>query len=1217
MSMTKPFIAVVVSTVCFGLGVASPVTPTPTPPLSFNRDVRPILANSCFTCHGPDQSKRKANLRLDEPNRAVVPGDILASALVTRISKGRGDALRMPPADFHKTLSTPEKQQLSRWIGQGAKYQKHWAYELPVKPTLPKGKNPIDFLVQRRLTELGMKPSPTADRRILIRRLSFDLTGLPPTYAEVQAFTNDKSPKAYENLVDRLLASPHYGEKMAQHWLDVVRFADTIGYHSDTPRNIYPYRDYVIKSFNTNKPFDRFTREQLAGDILPGANQETKVASAFNRLLLTTEEGGAQAKDYEARYLTDRVRAVGTVWLGQTTACAQCHDHKFDPISTRDFYTLGAFFADIEEGIIAAREPGMPVVDEANEKAIAAVDARIAAAEAKVKSGATLLAGSRTGWEASLKGIRSIEQNWEAIAPTKAIAKAGAILTIRGDKSILASGPNNAPNAYVLDIPAAGTLRGIRIDALPDASLPQRGPGRAGNGNFVLTEVRASILDAAGKVTAQPAFLNADASFEQTLFSGDDLRYKRWGAANAIDNNIRGGVPGWAILPDVGQQHHMVITFAEPVTIPDGGHLQLTLEQTHSNDHNIGCFKVSVAKDVPTNTWTAAKPAKVTANGDTVLSVRPDNSVLASGPNNTKGTFAVDIPTRDRITGVRIDALPDPSLPQGGPGRAPNGNFVITEVKGQVINQDGTRGRTVKFTHATASFEQTVFAGDDIPGKRWGALHAIDNDANLPYLGWGILPDAGKAHAMVLGLSEPLTLPVGAMLRVIIENNHSTDHNIGCFRISTTAAPGYIRSVTKSDIAVASIADIDAAKRTPEQVKQLDVAFVTSAPEMAALRDDVAAGRAERGRIEQTLPRCLVTIKNGTPRTVRILPRGDFMNESGEVVKPATPAFLGDLGIPKPKGEPTRLDLANWILSPKNPLTARTVMNRLWKQFFGVGISRILDDLGTQAAPPSNLALLDMLACEFRDKGWDTKYMVRLIVMSGTYKQVSTASKQMLTIDPENRDFARQSRPRLEAEEVRDVALSISGLLVPSIGGPSVRPYQPERYWENLNFPVRDWMADKNENQWRRGLYVWWQRSFLHPSMLAFDAPSREECTAERNRSNIPQQALVLLNDPTYVEAARAFGGRIMKNGPPDMAGRLTYAWQTALQRIPSAEERATVKRVFESHLASYKANGAAADAYLQTGNAPLPKDVDKAELAAWTHVARILINLHETITRQ
>jgi hypothetical protein len=364
------------------------------------------------------------------------------------------------------------------------------------------------------------------------------------------------------------------------------------------------------------------------------------------------------------------------------------------------------------------------------------------------------------------------------------------------------------------------------------------------------------------------------------------------------------------------------------------------------------------------------------------------------------------------------------------------------------------------------------------------------------------------------------------------------------------------------------------------------------------------------------LPRCLVTVQNNTPRTVRILPRGNFLDETGEIVAPATPAFLGTFGLPK-KDKLTRLDLADWILSSKNPLTARTVMNRTWKQFFGVGMSKVLDDLGAQGAPPSNPALMDFMAVEFRESGWDTKHMVRLIVTSGTYKQVSTASKALMNRDPENREFARQSRPRLEAEEVRDTALQLAGLLVPKIGGPSVKPYQPERYWENLNFPVRDWMADKGESQWRRGLYTWWQRSFLHPSMLAFDAPSREECTAERNRSNIPQQALVLLNDPTYVEAARAFGARIQKEAKGGTAERITWAFQTALQRNPAPAELATLRGVYDKHLASYKADPAAADAYLKTGFAPVPDGSDKPELAAWSHIARILINLHETITRQ
>ncbi|MBB6050003.1 PSD1 and planctomycete cytochrome C domain-containing protein [Armatimonas rosea] len=976
------------SAVCIGMSLA---TPPPLPhstraggAIVFNRDIRPILSDNCFACHGPDKNKRQANLRLDGPNRAVVPGDILASALVQEVRSGA-----MPPADYHKKLTAAQKQLLMRWIGEGAKYQKHWAYEMPVKPAIPAGKNAIDFLVQKRLAERGLKPSPTADRRTLIRRLSFDLLGLPPSPQEVAAFVSDKAPDAYAKLVERLLASPHYGERMAQSWLDVTRFADTIGYHSDTPRNIWPYRDYVISAFNTNKRFDRFTREQLAGDLLPDANQETRVGSAFNRLLLTTEEGGAQAKDYEARYLTDRVRAVGTVWLGQTTGCANCHDHKFDPITQKDFFRLGAYFADIEEGIIAAREPGMLVPTPEQARELASREARVTELQ------------------------RRYEAIWRPLKPVKSVALGGTVLTVQPDNAVLASGPNPDKNTYTLELAASGTLTGVRLEVLPDPSLPARGPGRAGNGNFVLSELVAERLK-----------------------------------------------PG-------------------------------------------------------------AEPQKLT------------------------------------------------------------------------------------FSKAQASIEQASFA-EAHPDKRWSAASALTPDS----FGWAILPDAGKPHELVATLAEPLTLTDGETLRITLVQNHGTNHNLGKFRL--TALTG------------------------------------TEVPE--TLKKDLADARKAKSDYEAGIGRCLVTVQNTKPRTVRILPRGDFLNETGEVVTAAIPAFLTsppqpsspgrssltgkgggprlDSPFPSDEGAPgrgvgerlslgqSRLELANWLVSRENPLTARTVVNRFWKQFFGNGISKVLEDLGAQGEPPTNPALLDWLACEFVDSGWDVKHLVRLMVNSNTYKQTSTASKALLAADPYNREYARQSRFRLEAEEVRDNALAISGLLSLKLGGPSVKPYQPERYWENLNFPVRDWTADKGESQYRRGLYTWWQRSFLHPSLLAFDAPSREECTAERNRSNIPQQALVLLNDPTYVEAARAFGVGILTQASGTPEQKLTWAFQQALQRNPTASEQKTLLAVYSQQLAGYKADQAASDALLKTGYAPLPTNLDKPELAAWTHVARVLLNLHETITR-
>jgi Protein of unknown function (DUF1553)/Protein of unknown function (DUF1549)/Planctomycete cytochrome C len=814
--------------------------------IEFNRDVRPILSDNCFLCHGPDKGRRKAELRLDlrdvaVKSGAIVPGKPADSEMIKRTWSADRDEV-MPPADSNKKLTDRQKEVLKRWVAQGAEYQQHWSFEKPVKAAIPEGQNGVDFLMARRLAEVGLKPSPEADRRVLIRRLYSDLLGLPPAPDEVAAFINDNSPDAYARLVESVLANPHFGERMAMGWLDVVRFADTIGYHSDNPRNVWPYRDWVIKSINDNKRFDRFTIEQIAGDLLSDANTETRVGSAFNRLLLTTEEGGAQSKDYEQRMLTDRVRAIGTAWLGQTTGCAQCHDHKFDPFTQRDFYSLGAFFADIKEPIIGRREDGMLVPTPAEEKLLAKLDAELERAKTKFAAIRTQLETAQKQWEADL-------------------------------------------NEYQVTLP-----------------------------------------------------------------------------------ELRNG---------------------------------------------------STAKEAD------AQKAKKAA------------AALAKEPKAR--------------TKQELEAIRDYFL-----------------------------------TFGTPLFKDERAA----------------------------LAKAEKA------------------------------------------------------------------------------------------RDELAA----------TLPKCLVSVSSPQQRVVRILPRGNWMDESGPIVKSALPHYL-----PRPKSsgrELTRLDLAQWLVSRDNPLTARTVMNRLWKQLFGAGLSKVLDDLGAQGELPPNQALLDWLACEFMDSGWDTKQMVRTIVTSATYRQASRATPEQIAADPFNREFARQSAFRIDAELVRDNALAISGLLVQKIGGPSAKPYQPEGYWENLNFPVRIYPADTGEAQYRRGLYTWWQRSFVHPSLLAFDAPTREECCAERNRSNIPQQALALLNDPTYVEAARSFAARILCKCKGTSEQRIAWAWQQALQRDPTAEERKTIAALLNERLAAYRSDAKAAEELLNVGLAPRPAKLDKAELAAWTHVARVLLNLHETITR-
>ncbi|WP_395730991.1 PSD1 and planctomycete cytochrome C domain-containing protein [Prosthecobacter sp.] len=1012
--MTKPTCFLLLATL--GLHAAEPPVPAK---IEFNRDVQPILSDNCFYCHGNDPKHREADLRLDIRDEAVkaeafIPGKAAKSELVSRILTTDEDDL-MPPPDSHKKLTQRQKEILKKWIDQGAVYQQHWSYEKPVKAAIPAGKNGVDVLVQQRLAQIGLKPSPLADARTLIRRLYLDLIGLPPKPEEVAAFEKDASPAAYAKLVESLLQNPHYGERMAIGWLDVVRFADTIGYHSDNPHNVWPYRDYVIQSFNSNKHFDRFTLEQIAGDLLPDANQETRVGSAFNRLLLSTEEGGAQAKDYEQRMLTDRVRAVGNAWIGQTTGCCQCHDHKFDPWTQRDFYSLGAFFADIKEPILGRREPGMLVLDAQAQKRQADIAQRLAALQAEFAKPRPDLAPAQVAWEKQALEAVTTSGMWR---PLKQITAASAKknVALKADKE------------------------GV---------------------------VRATI---------------------------DAKRNER-------------------------KQNDGTETYTLNTKLPPG------------------------------------------------------------------------------TTGIRIEALKE-KLP--GIGLASNGNFVLSEV---TLTTGGKSKLPIAF--ASATFEQKTFP----------AAAVIDGIANKKENGWGVLGATGADQSLYLELATPLT-EANAAVTLTLTFGWGENHEIANLRLSSTSAPKPIRAPGTSLPAaeIANILKTAPEKRNPEQKQKLTAAYKQIAPELNDLRAKIATVEKEKADFENAAPKCIVSISDTNKRTVRILPRGNWMDESGEVVKAALPGYL-----PKPKIEGrdlTRLDLAQWLVSKDNPLTARTVMNRLWKQFFGTGLSKVLDDLGAQGEPPVNPALLDWLACEFMDSGWDMQHMIRVIVSSATYQQVSTSTKQLTAADPYNRECARQSPFRLDAELVRDNALTISGLLVPKIGGPSVKPYQPAKYWENLNFPTREWQNDSGEGLYRRGLYTWWQRSFTHPSMLAFDAPSREECVAERNRSNIPQQALVLLNDPTYVEAARVFAARMLTECSGDASQRITWAVQQALQRKPSAEELKTLSALFTQQLADYQKEPAAAAALLKTGAAPVAPSLNASELAAWTHVARVLLNLHETITR-
>lgn len=1005
------------------VAVTSAATPPPPLPdrVDFNRDIRPILSDNCFYCHGPDKNKRQADLRLDTQEglredlggyQAAVPGKPDESEIVRRITTADADDL-MPPAETGKKLSPRDIALIRKWIEQGAEYKGHWLYIPPLRPVVPAVendafvRNDIDRFILARLHSEGIKPSPEADRATLIRRVSFDLTGLPPDPEQVERLLGDDSPRWYERYVESLLASPHYGERMAMYWLDLVRFADTVGYHGDRPMNIYPYRDYVIRAFNENKPFDQFTTEQLAGDLLPNVTREQKIASGYNRLNMMSEEGGIQDKEYLAKYAIDRVRNVSGVWMGSTMGCAECHDHKFDPFSAKDTYRMEAFFADITE--------------------------------------------------VGYYGGRNADGNW-------------------GEHMHVPSPEQEQQLAAI------------------DAEL---------------AELRQALHAPSAELDA------AQARWEEIT------RAKTW--------------------------------------------VEMDLVEVHS-EHG------------------------------SEFKIQEGGSILAVGPSPDKDTYVVTFTTDLKgITAFRLEVLPDPSLPGHGPGRFQNGDFRLEEIELQV------NGVPVALIEPTASFEP----------ENWPVVNSISGKPGA----WSITPQVGKPNYAIFQTARDVGDGSEAKITFTLRQMSGKQYTLGRFRLTATTAtrPNTVQALPEH---IAGILVIDPAQRTSEQKAALTAHFRSIVPELAEQRDRISQVEQRRKSLNDSIPTTLITVARAEPRTIRVLPRGNWMDDSGEIVEPGVPHFLPQ--IEKQQGRANRLDLAQWLTRRDNPMTARVLVNRLWNLAFGAGISRNVFDMGSQGEWPTHPELLDWLAVEFIDSGWDVKHMVRLIVTSGTYRQASLPRRDLQERDPFNKLYARQSRFRLDAEMVRDNALSVSGLLVTQLYGPSAKPYQPPGYYAYLNFPVREYEPDKGAGLYRRGVYTWWQRQYRHPALLAFDAPSREECTAERTRSNTPLQSLVLLNDPSYVEAARVFAEKIMREPPTGSSAqeRIEWAMRRVVIRPPTEREVVVLAALYHDHLAQYQQDSSGAEQLLTVGDKPAAADLDKADLAAWTSVARAILNLNETITR-
>jgi len=1012
---------------------ALPASAAQTPAhVGYNRDIRPILSDNCFACHGPDRNKRKAKLRLDDRDialdkKAIIPGKPADSEMIHRIYSTDPEK-QMPPPESNKKLTETQKKLLEQWIAQGAEYEPFWAYQTPKRPPVPTVKekdwvvNPIDAFVLEQLEARHIAHSPPADRRTLLRRLSLDLIGLPPTPEETLAFLNDKSPDAYAKQVDRLLANPHFGERMAVPWLDAVRFADTVGFHGDQNQNIFPYRDYVINAFNSNKPFDQFTIEQLAGDLLPHPTTEQLVATGFNRLNMMTREGGAQPKEYLAKYMADRVRTIGSCFLGATLGCCECHDHKYDPFTARDFYSMGAYFADIKQwGVymdytytpnpdlkgFSNDHPFPPeiVVDSPylktrRQRLLRQIDQLVATWEtnAKQDGGASK---ALSDWRKNATAfLAEHPDGWEIVKPIASVdasRKSNGIEVLENDAVQFDS--NRAAADRIEFALTGGSIAALRLELLPTEKHHER--VLRGNADSATVSFTASIKHADGKRDSRLKIYFADA----------DEKAERYSNGYAI-LGVQGG---WKTSPDhVGEKQDAAYILDQPIQVTSGDKLVLSLGRDA-----VGCVRVSVSPMAPFT------------------------------------------PTDPSFAPALADAL----------GQDPSGT-----------------------DHDPLLVGRTFLLSTDVDPKEKAAIRALH-----------------------------------------------------------------------------------------EQVRE-----------------------CRNGKSPTLVTEAM------TPYVVRVLPRGNWQDQSGAIVEPMPPHFL-----PQPKIEgrhQTRLDLAKWIVSPENPLTSRVIVNRFWKQFFGSGICDSIQDFGAQGEWPSHPELLDWLAVEFRESGWNMKHMIRLMVMSNTYQQQSGLRPELRNVDPQNRLLSCQSPRRLEAEFVRDNALAISGLICLDIGGPSVFPYQPAGYYANIQFPNRDYISDTDDREYRRGVYMHWQRTFLHPMLANFDAPSREDSVCTRNVSNTPQQALTLLNDPEFVECARVLAQKILPTASSDKE-RIDAIYLRALDRDPKAEESQSLLQFLAGQRSYYRDNPADAEKLIHVGIAAVPNE-DPVELAAWTSVCRVVLNLHETITR-
>ena len=1022
--------------------LTSAAAPAAEPAIRFDRDIRPLLSENCYACHGP--AEQEAGLRLDSHEaataelasggRAIVAGDMKASEMLARIVATDPDVV-MPPPHTNKKITPEQRDLLSRWIAAGAPYEAHWSFQPLVRPEVPPGADatvtgPIDRFLEARLAEAKLPVNPEADRPTLLRRLSFALTGLPPTPAEVDAFLADTAPDAYENQVDRLVQSPHHGEEMARHWLDAARYADTHGLHLDNERQMWAYRDWVVKAFNDNQPFDQFTVWQLAGDLLPEATLEQKVATGFSRCNVTTSEGGSINDELLFRYAVDRTATMTNAFMGLTGQCAVCHSHKFDPISHREFYSLYAFFN-------SAADPGFD--------------------------------------------------------------------------------GNKIDTPPVIRVPMDEQLRQV-------AELDAARPG--------LDKTLAEALAAADYV--DPATLDPKPQAErlETVWLDDEF------PPGAAVKSSGGPATGW-------------LTGDAAAGVRSG---QRSLERTASG----------IGQDFY-------------ESGAAEIVVRPDEEIFAHvwlDPANPPKSVMIQFNTgewKHRAVWGEPNVIPwgdlgKPSRHHAGP-LPETGTWVRLAVPATALGLEP--GIKIK------GFALTQFDGH----ARWDLVGGVT-------------------------LNDPATDPARSLAAW-------WQARVGKDKLDDV--PENLRGLVKAG----------PEKTTkPEEVERIRRHWLSTVwaakpePLTAALAAVEANGKA-KAEIEKQIPLSFIFTDQPKMRDSFVMQRGAY-DSPGEKVERGTPAFLPPLAVAEGK-TPDRLDLAKWLVSAGHPLTPRVAANRLWQQFFGVGLVKTSEDFGLQGEPPAHPELLDWLAAEYREGGWNTRQMVKLLVTSRAFRRASESKPEQLAADPENRLLARGPRFRLDAEQIRDNALAVSGLLVRTLGGKGVKPYQPPNIWEPVGFGgsnTRNYKQDSGEALYRRTMYLFVKRTAPHPALVNFDAPNREQFCGRRERSNTPLQALQLMNDVQHIEAARALAARTLTEGGAEDAARIGWLFRMVLSRSPSAEEASLVAAALVGNRARYETDVEAAKQAIAHGESKPPAGLAPAELASWTLVANLMLNLDETLSR-